>query len=351
MRVLVTGSDGYIGTVLVPMLVKRGYDVTGLDAGYYAGCSLGPEPHQLAPTIVSDIRDVTVEQLRGFGAVIHLAAISNDPVGDLNPECTYSINHRATVRLAELAKEAGVPRFLFSSSCSLYGAAGDAMLDENAAFNPVTPYGESKIWSEHGLSKLAGPTFTPTYLRNATAYGFSPRLRGDLVVNNLVAHAYTTGEVLIKSDGTPWRPLVHIEDISRAFVAILEAPSALIHDRAFNVGRTSENYQVRDVASMVARAVPGSKVTYAPGAQPDIRDYRVSCDLIQQVLPAFQPEWTVERGIAELLSAYCEHHLTIDHLNGPLMRIARVKDLQAHHQLSTDLRWVSPHTPSAAVVA
>jgi nucleoside-diphosphate-sugar epimerase len=283
--------------------------------------------------------------------VIHLAAISNDPVGDLNPQCTYDINYRATVRLASSAKAAGVERFLFSSSCSLYGSAGDDILDESAAFNPVTPYGESKILSEQGLAELADETFTPTYLRNATAYGFSPRLRGDLVVNNLVAYAVTTGKVLIKSDGTPWRPLVHIEDISRAFVAALEAPRHLVHDRAFNVGTTSENYRVREVAELVAAAVPGSEVTYAPGAQPDIRNYRVSCDLIQSVLPGYQPTWTVEAGIRELLDAYRRFGLTLEQLLGPsLMRIQTVqKHLREGRLDAGTLRWAPGVRQAVAV--
>lgn len=235
-------------------------------------------------------------------------------------------------------------RFLFSSSCSLYGASGDGMLDEGASFNPVTPYGESKILSEQGLSKLADARFSPTYLRNATAYGFSPRLRGDLVVNNLVAYAITTGEVLIKSDGTPWRPLVHIEDISRAFIAALEAPRELVHNRPFNVGATSENYRVRQVAELVAASVPGSKVVYAPGAQPDIRNYRVSCDLIRQVLPAFEPRWTVAAGVAELVDAYRAFGLTLDQLVGPsLMRIQTVQQHIAQGLLDPDtLRWRQP---------
>ena len=247
MRVLVTGHRGYIGAVLVPRLLAAGHDVTGLDVDLYRGCDFGAPPRAVTSLDV-DVRSVLPEHCEGFDAVIHLAALSNDPLGDMNPELTYDINHRASVRLARAAKEAGVARFLFSSSCSLYGAGGDAPLDETAAFNPVTPYGESKILTEQDVAKLADDDFSPVYLRNATVYGASPRLRADLVVNNLTGYALTTGEVLIKSDGSPWRPLVHVEDVCAAFEALLEAPRDVVHDQAFNVGRNSENYRIRDVA-------------------------------------------------------------------------------------------------------
>jgi nucleoside-diphosphate-sugar epimerase len=287
-----------------------------------------------------DIRDVELTDLVGFDAVIHLAAISNDPVGDLNPDATYSINHRAATRLGKLAKAAGVERFLFSSSCSLYGAApGDDMLDENADFNPVTPYGESKLLVENDLRELADDDFSPTYLRNATAYGLSARLRGDLVVNNLTAYAFTTGQVLLKSDGSSWRPLVHIEDISRAFLAILEAPRELVHDVPFNVGRTEENYKIRDVATIVGEIVPGSEVTFAEGASPDIRNYRVNCDKIAQTLPAFQPQWTVRKAVEELYEAYLANGLELDDfLSRRFMRIKHVRELQAEGVLDDHLR-------------
>ena len=280
-----------------------------------------------------------VSDLEGFDAVIHLAAISNDPVGDLNPDATYAINHRAATRLGVLAKEAGVTRFLFSSSCSLYGAAGNASLDESAGFNPVTPYGESKLLVENDLRELADDSFRPTYLRNATAYGLSARLRGDLVVNNLTAYAFTTGQVLLKSDGSSWRPLVHIEDISRAFLAILEAPRELVHDEPFNVGRTEENYQIRDVAQIVGEVVPGSVVTLADGASPDIRNYRVNCDKIAQTLPAFQPQWTVRKAVEELYDAYLSHGLELDDfLSRRFMRIKHVRELQDEGVLDDQLR-------------
>jgi nucleoside-diphosphate-sugar epimerase len=277
MRVLVTGHDGYIGTVLVPMLLDAGHDVVGLDNFLFEECTFGTNVVQ-PPALRMDVRDVTAADLEGFEAVLHLAAISNDPLGNLNPDTTYDINHRAASHLAAEAKKAGVTRFVFSSSCSLYGRAGDDFLDEEADFNPVTPYGESKVLAEADMRKLADDDFSPTYLRNATAYGVSSRLRGDLVVNNLVGYAVTTGDVLIKSDGTPWRPLVHIEDISRAFVAVLHAPREIVHDEAFNVGITSENYRISEVGSIVEEVVPGSRVRYAEGAGPDTRCYRVDCE-------------------------------------------------------------------------
>ena len=338
MRVLVTGHNGYIGCALVPVLLASGHDVTGLDSYLYEDCTFGNDVDDV-PSLRMDVRDVRASDLEGFDSIIHLAGISNDPVGDLNAETTYEINHRAASRLACLAKQAEVPRFLFSSSCSLYGAAGDDFLDESAAFNPVTPYGESKILAEEDMRALADEDFSPTYLRNATAYGVSARLRGDLVVNNLVGYAYTTGEVLIKSDGTPWRPLVHIEDISRAFLAILQAPRELIHNQAFNVGQTGENYRIREVAAIVEEVVPGSKVTYADGAAPDIRNYRVNCDKLTGLVPEFEPRWTVRRGVEELYESYRRNRLTLEEfLSRRFLRIKHVKELQAEGMLDDSLR-------------
>ena len=333
------------------MLSEAGHQVSGLDCGLYSGCTIGPEPIAV-PSLTFDIRDVTPDHLAGFDAVCHLAAISNDPVGDLNPETTYDINFRASVALAAAARSAGVQRFLFSSSCSLYGAAGDQPLDENADFNPVTPYGESKILAEQEIAKLASENFCPVFLRNATAYGFSPRLRGDLVVNNLVGYALTTGEVFLKSDGTPWRPLVHIEDISRAFLAALEAPASVVHNRAFNVGLTSENYRVREVAEIVQSVVAGSRIVLATSAGPDKRNYRVSCDRIARELPGFHPQWTVRRGVGELYDAYRSFGLSLEDLTGSrLQRIARVMELQARGEIDGSLRRsVAPKPAEAFLV-
>lgn len=345
MKVLVTGHDGYIGTVLVPMLQQAGHEVTGIDSYLFGDCVFGDRVfgagHVDPASLRLDIRDVEPAHLEGFDAVIHLAAVSNDPLGDLHPESTLAINHRATVRIATAAKSAGVERFLFSSSCSLYGAHGDDFLDESGEFNPVTPYGESKVLSERDLGAMADDDFSPTYLRNATAYGSSPRLRGDLVVNNLTGFALTTGKVFLKSDGSSWRPLVHVEDIARAFLVILEADRGLVHDEAFNVGATEENYQIRDVATMVRDIVDGSKVTLSDTAFNDPRNYRVNCDKLVTALPAARARWTVVKGIEQLYEDYRRHGLTIDDLEGDrYMRIRHVQALQRAGTLDESLRWV-----------
>jgi nucleoside-diphosphate-sugar epimerase len=340
-RVLVTGHEGYIGAVLVPILAAAGHEPIGLDTGFYVGCDFGPAPAAI-PTIERDIRDVTAADLDGFDAVIHLAAISNDPIGYLNPASTYAINAHASVGLARAAKDAGVPRFLFSSSCSLYGAAGDAPVDERAAFNPVTPYGESKILAEQAIHELADRSFSPTYLRNATAFGVSPRLRGDIVINNLTGWAHATGQVRLQSDGRQWRPLVHVRDISNAFLAMLEIDREAIHDEAFNVGRDDTNLQIRTVAELVQAAVPGSEVTFADGAGSDARDYRVDFRKLHERVPAAAPTWTVEAGIGELAEAYDRVGLTIEDLTGPrFTRLARINELQDAGRLDPDLRWVA----------
>jgi nucleoside-diphosphate-sugar epimerase len=342
-RVLVTGHKGYIGCVLVPLFVSAGHEVIGLDTDLYERCTFGEAPIPIEE-IRKDLRDVEVRDLLDFDAVVHLAGLSNDPLGNLNPDLTYEINHRASVQLADVAKKAGVPRYLFSSSCSTYGAAGDNFLDETAEFNPVTPYGHSKVLVEQDVAKLADDRFSPTYLRNATAYGVSPRLRFDLVLNNLVAWGMCTGSILMKSDGSPWRPIVHIEDISRAFLAALEAPREVIHNRAFNVGRTEENYRIRDLAQIVKQTVPGCTVDFAPDAGPDKRCYRVDFSRIQKELPAFLPQWDAQKGAQELYDAYKRIGINIDEFEGPrYKRIDHIQGLLSSGRLDANLRWRTHH--------
>jgi nucleoside-diphosphate-sugar epimerase len=328
MRVLVAGDRGYIGTVLGPVLRAAGHEVDGLDLGLYEGCDLGPGPEDIGVRAVIDIRDSDTGDLTGYDAVACLAALSNDPLGDLNPAATSSVNLEGTLRLARVAKQARVERFLFASSCSLYGAAGSAAVAEDAELFPVTPYGEAKVIAEQELSLLADDSFSPTYLRNATAYGASPRLRLDIVVNNLTAAAVTTGQVRLESDGSPWRPLVHVEDISRAFLAALQAPRELVHDQAFNVGRSADNVQIREVAEIVRDAVPGSKLSFADGAGPDLRNYRVDFSKLNETFPGLELGWHVPDGVNQLVDAYVQHGLTYqEFLSSRFVRLRRIREL------------------------
>jgi nucleoside-diphosphate-sugar epimerase len=339
MRILVTGHKGYIGSVLVPLVQKAGHVVVGLDSDLFQN-SVYSKASPPDEEIIKDIRDIEKVDLAGIDAIIHLAGLSNDTLGDLNPELTYEINHRASVRLAELAKEVGVQRYVFASSCSNYGAAGSGFQDETAQLNPVTAYARSKVMVEQDVAQLADDHFSPVFMRNATAYGVSPRIRFDLVINNLTAWAYTTGDVLLKSDGTPWRPLVHIEDISLAALAAVEAPREVVHNQSFNVGQTTENYQMRTLAEIVRDTVPNTRIAFANGAEPDTRNYRVDFSKYEKAFPNHKLRWTAQMGAKQIYDSYRAFGLGRDDYEGPrFKRIAQLKTLLASGQLDESLRW------------
>lgn len=340
-NVLVTGHRGYIGAVLVPKLLAAGYRVRGIDCGYYEGSNylgdLSP-----VPELRKDIRDTEPADLADIDAVIHLAGLSNDPLGDFLPELTEEINYLATMHLAELARADGVRRFVFASSCSVYGASDDTLLDENSPFNPVTPYAVSKGRAEQALTLMAGPGFTPTYLRASTVYGLSPRIRFDLVINNLAAWAHATGGVQLKSDGLAWRPVVHVEDIAAAYLDVLAAPAETVDCRAYNVGSTTQNYRVIELAEMVRDGMPGSTLAAARKPNHDLRCYRVSCERIQSEL-GYRVGWDVPHAVVQLREAFERRPVTVEEFEGArYSRIAHIRERVARGELDDDLRWVGP---------
>jgi len=349
MRVLVTGHHGYIGSVLAPLLAEAGHDVVGLDLDLYAGCDFGSELADV-PSLRLDVRETPPEALTGFDAVVHLAALSNDPLGDLNEDWTYDVNRDGTLALARAAREAGVRRFVFASSCSMYGASGtDEALDESAPFNPLTAYAASKVDAEAGLWELGDEDFAPTSMRNATVYGVSPRLRLDIVLNNLAAWAHTTGSIRLLSDGSAWRPLVHVRDVAAAARAILEAPEELVRCEAVNVGSARQNYRIRELAEVLG-AETGCEIEVATGAETDPRSYRVDFSKLERLFPDLELAWDAERGARELIGAYRDVGLTLEQFEGrSFVRLRQLRHLLDAGLLDDSLRWTGRKDPIVAL--
>lgn len=339
MKVLVTGTDGYIGGLLAPLLIARGHDVVGVDTGYYRNGWLYNGQGQAPRTLVKDIRHISLEDLRGAEAVVHMAELSNDPIGQLAPHITHAINHAGSVRLAQLARQAGIERFVYTSSCSVYGVATEGDVTEDSPVNPQTAYAECKTLVERDLLPMAGADFSPTFLRNATAFGASPRMRFDLVLNNLSGLAWTTRTIAMISDGSPWRPLVHVADICQAIACVLEAPREAVHGEILNVGDTAQNYRVREIAELVAEAIPGCDLTFgSQGA--DNRSYRVNFDKIRRHLPEFRCEWDAERGAAELADLFARIGLTrAEFESRGYTRLKQLEHLIATGQIDRDFYW------------
>ena len=348
MRILVTGHLGYIGAVLAPLLAAGGHVVAGFDADLYRGCDFGSEPRGVAGR-VGDVRDVRPDDLAGFDAIVHLAALSNDPLGSLDPALTLDVNAEGTLRVAHAAHEAGVRRFIFASSCSMYGASGtEDALDESAPLHPLTAYAESKVRAEEGLFALAGPDFAPVSMRNATVFGASPRLRLDIVLNNLVAWAHTTGRIRLLSDGSAWRPLVHVRDLAKTALALLEAPEERVRGEAFNVGTDDQNYLIRDLAQIVS-GVTGCSVEMAEGSSADDRSYRVDFSKLHAAFPELSLDWDAGRGAQELADAYRAVGLTEGDFEGDrYVRLRRLESLLAANELSSDLRRGAKVAPAAS---
>jgi len=340
-KILVTGNNGFIGTILVKLLVEKGYEVFGIDTNYFdEDCNLYPYKNDIMD-IKKDVRNIAKEDLKDVYAVCHLAALSNDPIGELDPDLTYDINYHASVRLAKLAKKLGVTKFIYSSSCSLYGIAGEEAITEEAEFNPVTAYAKSKVLTEKSILPLSDSDFSVTTLRNATAYGISPKLRVDLVVNNLVGWALTTGQIKILSDGTPWRPLIHAEDIARAFIAVIEAPKEVIKGEAFNVGKNSENYQVKDIATMIKAVLPDCEIIITGEHGPDSRTYKVNFDKIGRMLQGFDPQWNLKKGIEQIVNYYKQYGMSSNKFNDRyFIRLKQIKYLVDKGLVDSTLYWL-----------